>query len=131
MATVGMERKGPDWKLSRKRGASAYDSSDPDTNRIWWTDVGVHQNLTFPVHPDPVSGMHCWHQAVRVVKAGLRDRYGDIHVDTEEAHAVYRNWLSKARGADTNSPDGTRRPHWLIRPVRPVRDAFRLPELQD
>ena len=41
----------------------------PTPPRIWWTDVGVHQNLTFPVHPDPISGQHCWHQAVRVRKA--------------------------------------------------------------
>ena len=34
------------------------------------SEVGVHQNLTFPVQPDPVSGMHCWHQRVRVEKAG-------------------------------------------------------------
>jgi hypothetical protein len=26
------------------------------------------------------------------------------------------------------SPDGTRRPYWLLRPVRPTRDAYRLPE---
>ena len=39
-------------------------------SRIWWTDAGVHQNLTFPVHPDPISGMHCWHQAVRVRPRG-------------------------------------------------------------
>ena len=34
--------------------------------RVWWNDAGVHQNITFPVHPDPISGMHCWHQKVRV-----------------------------------------------------------------
>ena len=33
---------------------------------------------TFPVQPDPISGMHCWHQAVRVRKAEPGDRYGDI-----------------------------------------------------
>ena len=47
---------------------------DPDTPRIWWTDTGVHQNLTFPVHPDPISGMHCWHQAVRVRPRRARRR---------------------------------------------------------
>ena len=36
------------------------------------SDGGVHQNLTFPVHPDPVSGMHCWHQKVRVEPARRR-----------------------------------------------------------
>ena len=127
MATVGLDQDGDAWKLSRKRGAGPYETDDPDTSRIWWTDVGVHQNLTFPVHPDPVSGMHCWHQAVRVVKASRRDRHGDIHVDTERAHEVYRSWMHKTRGARRHSPDGTRRPHWLIRPVRPVRGAYDLP----
>ena len=128
MATVDLETGAGGWSLSRKRGAAPYETDDPDTSRIWWTDVGVHQNLTFPVHPDPVSGMHCWHQAVRVVKASRRDRHGDIHVDTEEAHRVYRDWMNKTRGARRHSPDGTRRPHWLIRPLRPVRDAYDLPE---
>ena len=130
MATVSLSGTDGDWKLSRRQGAAPYETDDPDTSRIWWTDVGVHQNLTFPVHPDPVSGMHCWHQAVRVVKASRRDRHGDIHVDTERSHEVYRRWLDKTRGARRHSPDGTRRPHWLIRPVRPVRTAYDLPEPQ-
>jgi hypothetical protein len=70
--------------------------------------------------------MHCWHQAVRVLKAPAGDRHGDISVDTERAHAVYRQWMAKTRSARDHSPDGDRRPHWLIRPVRPVRDAYRL-----
>ena len=36
----------------------------------------MHQNMTFPVQPDPVSGMHCWHQAVRITKAGPDDQAG-------------------------------------------------------
>ena len=126
MSTVDLVRKGEDWKLARWKGAAPYTSTDPDTSRIWWTDVGVHQNLTFPVHPDPISGMHCWHQAVRVVKAGARDRPGDIAVDTRRSHEVYRRWLEKTRAASAHSPDGTRRPHWLIRPLRPVAEAYRL-----
>ncbi len=82
MATASLSSEGSEWGLKREKGAEPYASSDPDTERIWWTDVGVHQNLTFPVHPDPVSGMHCWHQAVRVTKAEAGDVYGDISVDT-------------------------------------------------
>ncbi|GAC1641815.1 MAG: hypothetical protein NVS4B6_13590 [Mycobacterium sp.] len=48
----------------------------------------MHQNLTFPVHPDPISGMHCWHQAVRVVPAGPGDMAGDINVDTAKSLEV-------------------------------------------
>jgi anaerobic selenocysteine-containing dehydrogenase len=126
MATVALEHEGDRWAMSRKTGARPYVSDDPDTSRIWWTDVGVHQNLTFGVHPDPISGQHCWHQAVRVRKAESGDAYGDISVDTDRAHEVYEEWLTLARDARSVSPDGTRRPYWLMRPLKPGKDVFRL-----
>ncbi|MGH9874656.1 MAG: formate dehydrogenase, partial [Pyrinomonadaceae bacterium] len=116
------------WGIERKKGIEPFRSADPDTSRIWWTDVGVHQNLTFPVHPDPVSGMHCWHQAVRLRKAEAGDSHGDISVDTQKAHEVYRKWLSVTRPGHGYSPDGTRRPYWLLRPLKPAREVFRLPD---
>ncbi|MBD3782340.1 MAG: molybdopterin-dependent oxidoreductase [Micrococcales bacterium] len=127
-ATVDLNRTGSTWSMKRIKGVGPYDSSDPDTARIWWTDVGVHQNMTFPVHPDPISGMHCWHQAVRVTKAEPGDSYGDISVDTEKSRALYREWLAKTRDARSVSPDGTRRPYWLMRPLKPGPDVFRLPD---
>jgi anaerobic selenocysteine-containing dehydrogenase len=127
MATASLDRQGTDWTLRQIKGVEPYESSDPDTARIWWTDAGVHQNMTFPVHPDPISGMHCWHQAVRVTKARAGDRYGDISVDTARSHEVFKAWLAKTRSAHDVSPDGTRRPHWLIRPVKPVKKAYALP----
>ena len=126
MATVALDRDGDEWAMRRIAGVAPYDSSDPDTGRIWWSDVGVHQNLTFAVHPDPISGQHCWHQAVRVTRAGPDDRAGDITVDTDKAHAAYHRWLGLTRRAEVVSPDGTRRPHWLLRPLKPGRDAYRL-----
>ncbi|MGH9464692.1 MAG: molybdopterin dinucleotide binding domain-containing protein, partial [Thermoanaerobaculia bacterium] len=128
MATAALSRDGTQWKLARTAAVGSYPSSDADTGRIWWTDAGVHQNLTFPVHPDPVSGMHCWHQAVRVRRAELEDRYGDVVVDSARSRAAFEAWLAKTRPATTHSPDGTRRPHWLIRPLRPSREAYKLPE---
>ncbi|HEY0078335.1 MAG TPA: molybdopterin-dependent oxidoreductase [Pyrinomonadaceae bacterium] len=128
MATVALDQQGDAWALKRESGVAPFDSADPDTRRIWWTDVGVHQNLTFPVHPDPISGMHCWHQAVRVRRADPRDKYGDISVDTQKAHQVYKDWLAQTRPADQHSPDNTRRPYWLLRPLKPARDFYRLPE---
>ena len=128
MSTVTLLEEGSERGLRQEGGPRAFDSDDPDTKRIWWTDAGVHQNLTFGVQPDPISGAHCWHQAVRVKKAGPGDRYGDIRVDIERSKRVFREWMEKTRPASRHSPDGTRRPHWLLRPVRPEREAYRLPE---
>ena len=128
MSTVDLTKREGTWQMSRVSGVRPYESADPDTSRLWWTDVGVHQNLTFPVHPDPISGQHCWHQAVRVRKALPGEEYGDIAVDTAKAHEVYQNWLKKARDATSHSPDGTRRPYWLMRPLKPAKAVFRLPQ---
>ncbi len=127
MATVALHHEGSGWGMRQKRGTGPFRSDDPDTARIWWTDVGVHQNMTFPVQPDPISGAHCWHQAVRVIKAGPGDRYGDISVDTAKSREAFRQWLELTRSAAEHSPDGTRRPWWLLRPVRPERAAYDLP----
>jgi anaerobic selenocysteine-containing dehydrogenase len=127
MATVGLVQGSAGWSMSQLAGVGPYESADPDTQRIWWSDTGVHQNLTFPVHPDPISGMHCWHQAVRVTPAADGDKHGDIVVDTAAARAVYQQWLLLARPAGSVSPDGTRRPRWLMRPLKPSVEAFALP----
>ena len=126
MATVKLGHEGSGWSLQRERGVEAYESSDADTNRIWWTDAGVHQNLTFPVQPDPISGMHCWHQAVRIGKARSEDKYGDISVDVAKSRAVYEEWMAKTRPAMQHSPDGTRRPYWMLRPLKPAREVYKL-----
>jgi anaerobic selenocysteine-containing dehydrogenase len=128
MATVKLEHEGTEWGLKREKGAEPYESSDPDTLRIWWSDVGVHQNMTFPVHPDPISGMHCWHQAVRVKRAEPGDNTGDVFVDTQKSREVYRKWLAMTRPADQYSPDGTRRPYWMLRPLKPAREFYKLPQ---
>ena len=77
-----------------------------------------------PVQPDPVSGMHCWHQRVTLEKAGVDDRCGDIEVDTEKAHQAYIEWMQRTRPAP--GPGGLRRPIWFDRPLRPVAAAYRL-----
>ncbi|HSB01661.1 MAG TPA: molybdopterin-dependent oxidoreductase [Anaerolineales bacterium] len=109
-------------------GAQAYESSDPDTSRIWWSEVGVSQNLTHGVHPDPVSGVHCWLQKAKSVRKAKDDeKAGDVFVDTKCSMEVYRQWLASARPADKVSPDGTRRPYWLARPLKPTKEAYKLP----
>jgi anaerobic selenocysteine-containing dehydrogenase len=124
--TVALEHDGSSWALRPQQAHGPFTSGDPDTARIWWTDVGVHQNMTFGVHPDPISGMHCWHQAVRVTPAQPGDRAGDIVVDTARSRQVYRDWLAKTRDAPATSPNGDRRPKWLIRPLKPTDEAYRL-----
>jgi anaerobic selenocysteine-containing dehydrogenase len=128
MATVELDQEDRRWGMTRKKGTGPYESTDPDTKRIWWTDVGVHQNLTFGVQPDPISGQHCWHQAVTVKKAEPDDAYGDISVDTSRSREVYSRWLALTRSASATSPDGTRRPYWFLRPLKPDRDVYSLPD---
>jgi anaerobic selenocysteine-containing dehydrogenase len=110
------------FRFRRVEDVQAFESTDPDTRRIWWTDGGVHQNLTFPVQPDPVSGMHCWHQRVTVEKAREGDTYGDIVVDTNKSMEVYREWLRLARPGP--GPGNLRRPMWLDRAVKPAPEAY-------
>src|SRR5262249_48331588 len=124
-ALVTIARREPGrYSMRQVHGARPFASNDPDSQRIWWSEVGVHQNLTFPVQPDPVSGMHCWHQRVRLEKAGPDDRYGDLEVDTDKAHEAYKEWMQRTRPAP--GPDGTRRPMWFDRPLRPATSAYRM-----
>ena len=110
------------WLMRQIHGVRPFKSDDPDSERIWWEDGGVHQNLTFPVQPDFISGQHCWHQKVRVESPALEDRYGDIFVDTNKAHEVYQRWLAMTRAAP--GPGNLRRPLWLPRVYRPAPDAY-------
>jgi anaerobic selenocysteine-containing dehydrogenase len=119
---VRLEQSGSQWSLRQEKGASPWVSNDPDSSLVWWNEAGVHQNLTFAVHPDPVSGSHAWHQRVRLERAHEGDRYGDVSVDTERSRAVYREWLALTRPGP--GPGGLRRPSWLLRPVKPALAAY-------
>ena len=124
-ALVDLKQVGPgQWKMRQIHGIRPFKSDDPDSERIWWEDGGVHQNLTFPVQPDFISGQHCWHQKVRVERVGTEDRYGDIFVDTNKSHEVYRRWLKMTRPAP--GPDNLRRPLWLPRAYKPALAAYYL-----
>ncbi|MCB0595896.1 MAG: molybdopterin-dependent oxidoreductase [Lewinellaceae bacterium] len=121
--TVNIETDGNGgWKMNTKNGIAPFKSSDPDSARIFWSDGGVHQNITFPVHPDPISGMHCWHQKVRLEKARPGDQYGDIYVDTNKSFEQYKKWMAMTRPAP--GPNGLRRPLWMKRALRPAEEMF-------
>jgi anaerobic selenocysteine-containing dehydrogenase len=111
--------------LFRQQGqVRPFASADADTTHVHWKEAGVNQNLTFPVQPDPASGMHCWHQKVRIERAQPDDRYGDIFVDTAKSRAVYEEWKAMTKPAP--GPGGLRRPLHLKRPLKPVDAAYRL-----
>jgi anaerobic selenocysteine-containing dehydrogenase len=123
-STVRLESEpGGRRRMRRVAPVQPFESADPDSKRVWWSDGGVHQNLTFAVQPDPISGMHCWHQWCRVERAHDGDRYGDIEVDSKKAFEVYREWVALAKRAPRE--DGLRRPPWLARAVRPSEAAYR------
>jgi len=121
---VELERRGTTFLLRRKQGVVPHESADPDTGRVFWSEAGVNQNLAFPVQPDPASGMHCWHQKVRVEPAGAGDRHGDVFVDTRRSIEVWEEWRALTRPAP--GPGGLRRPLWPDRPLRPPEEAYRL-----
>ena len=124
--SASFDSEGGVWKLKRTDGISTWNSDDDDTNRIWWTDTGVHQNLTFSVQPDPISGMQCWHQRVHVTPAEPGDQYGDVVVDTNKSREAYLEWLEKTRPAP--GPGGLRRPLWYARPLKPTAPTYLSPD---
>jgi anaerobic selenocysteine-containing dehydrogenase len=110
------------WRLRYKEGVKPFVSGDADSMRINWEDPGVHQNLAFAVHPDTWSGMHCWHQKVRIERAHEEDKYGDVVVDTNKSREVYAEWMSKTKPGP--NAQGLRRPEFMMRPVMPMRKAY-------
>ena len=47
----------------------------------------------------------------------------NLVVDTSKSFAIYKQWLEKTKPGP--GPDGTRRPMWLDRPIKPVPEAYR------
>ena len=122
-AVVDLHREGNEWQMRQLHGVRPFEG-DADSKRIWWSDGGVHQNLTFPVQADPISGQHCWHQKVRVIRAPPGLAYGEVVVDTAKAYGVYQRWLQLTRPGP--GPSGHRRPYWLLRPLKPHKDWYSL-----
>ena len=120
-----LEHDADRWDLRLRHGVEPFASADPDSSRVWWTDSGVHQNLTFPPQPDPVSGMHCWLQRVTITPAEPDDRAGDVHADT----AGIDGRLRGVAAADPPRPrPGQPPPATVVRPPGQARrDRLRLP----
>lgn len=122
MSLVNIDKKDGKWMLRYVESFQGFKSKDSDSERISRKENGVHQNLTFPSHPDPLSGMHCWHQKVSVEKAKPEDKYGDVVADTNKSFEIYKEWLKMTK----LPPGNLRRPLWLARPFRPDVSAFNL-----
>jgi len=84
---------------------------------------GVHQNITHAVHPDPISGAHCWLQKVCLCQPEPGQNYGDIVVDTNKSFQIFKQWNQWARNREIH-PGGLRRPRWLNRPLSPAEPAW-------
>ncbi|MDP1714304.1 MAG: hypothetical protein Q8L41_06110 [Anaerolineales bacterium] len=77
--------------------ANSWKSCDPDTSRLWWSEVSVTQNLTHAVRQDPGNSVHCWLQkATHVRKANADEKAGDVFIDTNKSMEKYREWLKLA-----------------------------------
>ncbi len=128
--TVDIQHDGKGgWKMQTTQGIKPFKSKDADSKRIFWADGGVHQNITHAVHPDPISGMHCWHQRVKLERPRPGDQYGDLFVDTNKSHENYKKWLTLTRPAP--GPNGLRRPLWFKRPLKPDERAYYLDNMDE
>ncbi|MFK8103640.1 MAG: molybdopterin-dependent oxidoreductase [Saprospiraceae bacterium] len=128
--TVDIQHDGKGgWKMQTTQGIKPFQSKDADSKRIFWADGGVHQNITHAVHPDPISGMHCWHQRVKLERPRPGDQYGDLFVDTNKSHENYKKWLTLTRPAP--GPNGLRRPIWFKRPLKPDERAYYLDNMDE
>ena len=122
--TVSIEDRGNGkMRMRTVNGIEPWKSDDPDTNRIWWRDGGVHQNITHAVQPDPISGHHCWLQKVKLSRPESGEEYGDIEVDREKSFTYYKKWNEWAKERETH-PRNERRPLWMKRPLSPKKEHF-------
>ena len=55
-ALVKLERGDGKFLFRNQRPVGPNKSADSDSEKIFWDEAGVNQNLTFPVQPDPISG---------------------------------------------------------------------------
>ena len=103
-ATRPESSRTPSWRRWRSDGTS------------WWCHGGIRALR-------PPAGCASWRRGVRGPGAEGGGRYGDGVGDTTKGTAVFEEWLTKTRPGP--GPDGTRRPMWLARPVKPTPDAYR------
>lgn len=116
-----IQMDGKEGKLTYVEGIKGFETKrfgdyNRDSGNVWWDGLsGSWQNAVAAAHPDPVSGMHCWHHKVLLEPAQAGDKIGDIHVNYENNLKVYQAWRDQlSRGLDANST--IRRPRHIKRP---------------
>ena len=111
-------------------GSSPSRATTPTRAASGGRTPGVHQNLTFPVQPDPVSGQHCWHQKVRVVAARggrpLRRRRRRHQPVPSRSTATGSPWPAPRRArAGSGGPSGCPVPSSpTTRPINSIPEAW-------
>jgi anaerobic selenocysteine-containing dehydrogenase len=120
-----IQMDGKEGKLKYVEGIKPFHTErfaeyNKDSDNIWWDGLsGSWQNAVAATHPDPISGMHCWHQKVILEPAQKGDKIGDIHVNYENNFKTYQAWRDElTRGLDSDST--LRRPAHIKRPWVPL-----------
>ncbi|MBL8913055.1 MAG: molybdopterin-dependent oxidoreductase [Archangium sp.] len=116
-------------EASKEFGERGWPFADfnKDLDNISWDGLsGVWQNAVHHPHPDPISGMHCWHQKVLIEAAAPGEKIGDLKVDIAATFETFRVWRDQLT-RPAPGPGGLRRPEHLKRPwVALTREAYKM-----
>ncbi len=134
--TAEVQMDGKNGKLKYVEGIKPFKSDrfadyNKDSGNIWWDGLsGSWQNAVAAPHPDPISGMHCWHQKVILEPAQPGDKIGDIQVNYDNNFKVYQGWRDQlTRGLDKDST--LRRPEHIKRPWVPLSHKAYVVKIKD
>jgi len=125
--TAEIQMDGKEGKLKYVEGIKPFHTErfadyNRDSGNIWWDGLsGSWQNAVAAAHPDPISGMHCWHQKVILEAAQAGDKIGDIFVNYENNFKIYQGWRDDLT-RPLNENDKLRRPQHIKRPWVPLSD---------
>jgi len=134
--TAELQMDGKEGKLKYTKGITPFHTErfaeyNKDSDNIWWDGLsGSWQNAVAPAHPDPISGMHCWHQKVVLEAAQAGDKIGDIYVNYENNFNTYKAWRDELT-RPLNSSDKLRRPEHIKRPWVPLSHEAYSVEIKD
>ncbi len=113
------------YKMRQVHGAQPFESSDPDSARVWWSE-----SRRAP-EPDVPGAARSGERHALLAPARARSRRPARTIATatssstpNESHRLYKEWMAKTRPAP--GPDGTRRPMWFDRPLRPTAKAYKI-----